>query len=332
MASCVYTPPDYDTNPKAKYPVLYLLHGWGEDEQARSGPRRRHRGQPDRREEGQAHDHRHGQPQCRETGGERSLYPLGDRSRKPPEPPPPAGTAPGGRAGPRPRRARVVGQFGFHRNAADRSAPDGRADLQGGARPRTARWPGCPWVARKRSARPWRISTSSPTSAASAGVGGRGGFDPKTSSDGVFADAAAFNKVKVLFLGIGGRAGNEDVQRTTHASRHQEYLLRVARHRARVADVAPLLQRVCSASVSLSSLILHPRCSNEPLPVRERTVWPPESNSRRAFCHRLDEGELAFRRRSRQGRADRWATPTVPAVEEFRMHGTGRSPWLPMST
>ena len=29
----VYTPPDYDTNIKAKYPVLYLLHGWGENEQ-----------------------------------------------------------------------------------------------------------------------------------------------------------------------------------------------------------------------------------------------------------------------------------------------------------
>ena len=28
----VYTPPDYETNAKAKYPVLYLLHGWGEDE------------------------------------------------------------------------------------------------------------------------------------------------------------------------------------------------------------------------------------------------------------------------------------------------------------
>ena len=28
----VYTPPDYDKNLKAKYPVLYLLHGWGEDE------------------------------------------------------------------------------------------------------------------------------------------------------------------------------------------------------------------------------------------------------------------------------------------------------------
>ncbi len=28
----VYTPPDYTTNTKAHYPVLYLLHGWGEDE------------------------------------------------------------------------------------------------------------------------------------------------------------------------------------------------------------------------------------------------------------------------------------------------------------
>ena len=39
--------------------------------------------------------------------------------------------------------------------------------------------------------------------------GGRGGFDPKTSSGGVFADAAAFNKkVKVLFLGIGSSEGS----------------------------------------------------------------------------------------------------------------------------
>ena len=28
----VYTPPDYDTNPKTRYPVLYLQHGGGEDE------------------------------------------------------------------------------------------------------------------------------------------------------------------------------------------------------------------------------------------------------------------------------------------------------------
>jgi enterochelin esterase family protein len=30
--SFVYTPPDYDTNVKARYPVLYLQHGMGEDE------------------------------------------------------------------------------------------------------------------------------------------------------------------------------------------------------------------------------------------------------------------------------------------------------------
>jgi enterochelin esterase family protein len=34
------------------------------------------------------------------------------------------------------------------------------------------------------------------------------GFDPKTSNDGVFVDAAAFNKkMKVLFLGIGSVEG-----------------------------------------------------------------------------------------------------------------------------
>jgi enterochelin esterase-like enzyme len=30
----VYTPPGYDKNAKTRYPVLYLQHGWGEDETA----------------------------------------------------------------------------------------------------------------------------------------------------------------------------------------------------------------------------------------------------------------------------------------------------------
>jgi enterochelin esterase family protein len=43
----------------------------------------------------------------------------------------------------------------------------------------------------------------------SGSTGGRGGFDPKTSSGGVFADAPAFNgQVKVLFLGIGSEEGS----------------------------------------------------------------------------------------------------------------------------
>ena len=43
----------------------------------------------------------------------------------------------------------------------------------------------------------------------SGSCGGRGGtFDPKTSCDGAFANAAAFNqKMKVLFLGIGSVEG-----------------------------------------------------------------------------------------------------------------------------
>ena len=51
--------------------------------------------------------------------------------------------------------------------------------------------------------------TSSPTSADSAAAAAAvAAFDPKTSNNGVFADAAAFNKkVKVLFLGIGSTEG-----------------------------------------------------------------------------------------------------------------------------
>jgi enterochelin esterase family protein len=36
----VYTPPDYDKNIDARYPVLYLQHGAGEDETGRGNQRR----------------------------------------------------------------------------------------------------------------------------------------------------------------------------------------------------------------------------------------------------------------------------------------------------
>ena len=67
----VYTPPDYDTNLKARYPVLYLLHGGGEDETglAYSGTRELHPRQPDRGEEGQADADRHGQHGRAESRG-----------------------------------------------------------------------------------------------------------------------------------------------------------------------------------------------------------------------------------------------------------------------
>ena len=86
--------------------------------------------------------------------------------------------------------------------------------------------------------------------------GGRGGFDPKTSNNGVFADAAAFNKkMKVLFLGIGSveGSGHEDLQRSVDQGGHQERLLRVGGHGTRVADVAPLSLRFRSTAFQISS-------------------------------------------------------------------------------
>ena len=105
--------------------------------------------------------------------------------------------------------------------------------------------------------------------------GGRGGFDPKTSSDGVFADAAAFNKkVKLLFLGIGSAEGpgtKTFSEQLTQAGTN-ESLLRVARSGARVADVAPLLQGVCAALVPVISLV--------------GPGWPPAHRRPRASARR----------------------------------------------
>ena len=57
----VYTPPGYSKD--KKYPVLYLLHGIGGDENEwpRGGVAERHPRQPLRRQEGGADDRRHAQ-------------------------------------------------------------------------------------------------------------------------------------------------------------------------------------------------------------------------------------------------------------------------------
>ena len=58
----VYLPPDYDTQTKVRYPVLYLQHGGGEDETGwiRQGACELHPRQSDRREKLQADDRRDG--------------------------------------------------------------------------------------------------------------------------------------------------------------------------------------------------------------------------------------------------------------------------------
>ena len=202
----VYTPPDYDAS-KTRYPVLYLLHGWGEDETG-------------------WHIQGHADLILDNLIAAKKAKPMvivmdNLNAAKPGE----DGSifrpwAHGAAAAAQPRRRARAAARGAAPGAASPGATFTEMMLTDlipmiektyrvlpGAR--TAPWPGCRWEACRRSRRRWRTWTSSPTSADSAAAAaGRGGFDPKTSSNGVFADAAAFNKkVKLLFLGIGSVEG-----------------------------------------------------------------------------------------------------------------------------
>ena len=190
----VYTPPDYDTNTKMKYPVLYLLHGWGENEQG-------------------WHDQGHvdvimDNLNAVKPGESAALYfARGSLTQAVPQPPPAPDAAPGGRAaGP---------------------GRGGRGSLASSVFTETMLTDLMPMVERTFRVAPGRENRAmaglSMGGAQTFGTalanldkfaylggfsGGRGGFDPKTANDGVFADATAFNrKVKVLFLGIGSAEG-----------------------------------------------------------------------------------------------------------------------------
>ena len=216
----VYTPPDYDTTAKAKYPVLYLLHGWGEDEEGWHV---------------QGHvdailDNLIAAKTARpmivvmdnlnavKPGESASLYfargALTQAVPTPPPPagavpPPPAGAAPGGRAaGPGRGGGSLASAVFTDMMFTDlipmvertfRVAPGRENRAMAGLSMGGAQTFGTALANLDKFAYIGGFSGSS---------GGRGGFDPKTSSGGVFADAAAFNKqVKVLFLGIGSAEG-----------------------------------------------------------------------------------------------------------------------------
>jgi enterochelin esterase-like enzyme len=212
----IYTPPDYDTNVKAKYPVLYLMHGWGENEQGWHVQGHVDVMMDNLIAEGKARpmvivmDNLN----AVKPGESAALYHargvVTQAVPTPPPPPQPAGAAPGGTGpGTRPAGPRPLGSAVFTEMML--------TDL-------------IPLVERSYRVAPGRehramaglsmggLQTFTTTLAHldkfayiggfSGSSGGRGGFDPKTSHDGVFADAAAFNKkVKVLFLGIGSEEG-----------------------------------------------------------------------------------------------------------------------------
>jgi enterochelin esterase family protein len=204
----VYAPPGYDRNAKTRYPVLYLLHGWGENEEGWHV---------------QGHvdfimDNliaaRKAKPMLIVMDNLNAVKPGEDASLFAARGLVAPASAEAGRGG----RAPVpAGRGAFPANFGATFTEMMLTDL-------------IPMIERTYRVAPGRENRAMAglsmggmqtftTALAnldkfayiggfSGSSGGRGGFDPKTSSNGVFADAAAFNKkVKVLFLGIGSVEG-----------------------------------------------------------------------------------------------------------------------------
>jgi enterochelin esterase family protein len=207
----VYTPAEYDGNARTRYPVLYLLHGWGENEQGWHT---------------QGHvdfimDNLIAEKKAKpmlvvmdnlnavKPGADASLYAARGIITKATM----ADVAPtgGGRGAP------GAGRGGFPTNWDGVFTDVMMTDL-------------IPMIERTYRVLPGRenramagLSMGGMQSfmtvlgntdkfaylgGFSGSSGGRGGFDPKTSNNGVFADATAFNKkMKLLFLGIGSVEG-----------------------------------------------------------------------------------------------------------------------------
>ena len=213
----IYTPPDYDTNARAKYPVLYLLHGWGENEEGWHTQGRVDVIMDNLIAAGQA------KPMiivmdnlnAVKPGESAALYGArGTLTQAVVEPPPaasPGGRAAGGgplggpgRGGRGPLGSEVFTEMmltdlipmvehGF-RVAPGRENRAMAGLSMGGAQTFVTALA--------------HLDAFAYIGGFSGSSGGGPGFDPKTSSGGVFADAAAFNKrVKLLFLGIGSAEG-----------------------------------------------------------------------------------------------------------------------------
>ncbi len=200
----VYTPPGYDADTKTKYPVLYLMHGWGENELGWHV---------------QGHvdvimDNLIAAKKARpmiivmenlnavKPGESAALYfARGVLTQAVPEPPPTPGAPPARRG---PLGSGVFSDMMLtdlipmvektYRVAPGRENRAMAGLSMGGFQTFTTTLA--------------HLDAFAYIGGFSGSSGGRGGFDPKTAQGGVFADAAAFNKkVKVLFLSIGSEEG-----------------------------------------------------------------------------------------------------------------------------
>lgn len=203
----VYTPPDYDTSGRTRYPVLYLMHGWGENEQGWHVQGHVDVILDNLIAAGKA------QPMivvmdnlnAVKPGESAALYfARGVLTQAVPEPPAAPGAAPAPRRPLGPMGSGVFTEMMLKDlipmvERTFRVAPgrDNRAMAglsMGGFQTFTTAL--------------GSLDLFAYIGGFSGSTGGRGGFDAKTSNGGVFADAAAFNKkVKLLFLGIGSEEG-----------------------------------------------------------------------------------------------------------------------------
>lgn len=206
----VYTPPDYDSA-KTRYPVLYLMHGWGENEQG-------------------WHTQGHADLILDNLIAAKIAKPMiivmdNLNAVKPgedgtifsarwlwPPPPPEAASAPGAAPGRPPARFGLAGFTGA--TFTEMMLTDLIPMIEKTYRVLPGRENRAMAGLSMGGMQTFLTTLSNLDKFAyiggfSGSTGGRGGaFDPKTSNNGVFADAAAFNKkVKVLFLGIGSAEG-----------------------------------------------------------------------------------------------------------------------------
>jgi enterochelin esterase-like enzyme len=208
----VYTPPDYD-NTKTKYPVLYLLHGWGENEQGWHV-----QGHVDLMMDNLIAEKR-AKPMiivmdnlnAVKPGESASLYfARGAITQAVPAPPQPAGAPPAGRAAAPGRGGRgpLASSVFTEMMLTDLIPMVERTFRVGAGRENRAMAGLSMGGAQTFGTALANLDKFAYIGGFSGSGGGRGGFDPKTSNGGVFADAPAFNKkVKVLFLGIGSAEG-----------------------------------------------------------------------------------------------------------------------------
>ncbi len=200
----VYTPPDYQANAKTRYPVLYLLHGWGEDE---TGWYRQ--GHVDAIMDnliaaGKAKPMIIVMDNLNATKPGESGAIFGARWLSPP----PAGAAGPGRGG----RGGLAGFTGA--TFTEMMLNDLIPTIEKQYRVLPGRENRAMAGLSMGGMQTFRTTLGNLDKFAyiggfSGSCGGRGGtFDAKTTCDGAFADPAAFNKkVKVLFLGIGSAEG-----------------------------------------------------------------------------------------------------------------------------